>query len=239
MSRYAWDKFSTTILVRYVLSYLCGTLYLEPSVSLKRTFAFSVGGLFSLSTLALTWLRLHSLKLQILPITCQLDVKLRMMWWTPIKQLYSPRYHGYFSDSADKNHFSQSSKRLGHASLITPLSWCLEKQDKLRFGMFQHFHFQKKPLKDNRNLNVEITNNYWIRLSIKISSVCIHKAAKQLNLVPRSSQLTVQFSDNYALELTSFFTYRRLLPILVNSGWLSWIIRGILANHKRKNILSE
>ena len=179
MSRYAWDKFSTTILVRYVLSYLCGTLYLEPSVSLKRTFAFSVGGLFSLSTLALTWLRLHSLKLQILPITCQLDVKLRMMWWTPIKQLYSPRYHGYFSDSADKNHFSQSSKRLGHASLITPLSWCLEKQDKLRFGMFQHFHFQKKPLKDNRNLNVEITNNYWIRLSIKISSVCIHSKTTQ------------------------------------------------------------
>ena len=33
----------------------------------------------------------------------------------------------------------------------------LEKQEKskLRLGMFQHIHFQKKPLKDNRNLNVE------------------------------------------------------------------------------------
>ena len=50
MSRDAWDKFSKTILVRYVLSYLCGTLYLDPSVSLKRIFAFSVGGLFSLLT---------------------------------------------------------------------------------------------------------------------------------------------------------------------------------------------
>ena len=54
MSRDAWDEFSKTILVRYVLSYLCGTLYLDPSVSLKKIFAFSVGGLFSLSTHALT-----------------------------------------------------------------------------------------------------------------------------------------------------------------------------------------
>ena len=50
MSRDAWDEFSKPILVRYVLSYLCGTLYLDPSASLKRIFAFSVGGLFSLST---------------------------------------------------------------------------------------------------------------------------------------------------------------------------------------------
>ena len=49
-----WDEYSNTILVRYVLSYLCGTLYLDLSVSLKRIFAFSVGGLFSLSTHALT-----------------------------------------------------------------------------------------------------------------------------------------------------------------------------------------
>ena len=57
MSRGAWDECSKTILVRYVLSYLCGTLYLDPSVSLKRIFAFSVGGLFSLSSHALTCLR--------------------------------------------------------------------------------------------------------------------------------------------------------------------------------------
>ena len=54
MSRDAWDEFSKTILVRYVLTYLCGTLYLDPSASLKRIFAFSVGSLFSLSTHALT-----------------------------------------------------------------------------------------------------------------------------------------------------------------------------------------
>ena len=43
MSRDASDEFSKTILVRYVLSYLFGTLYLDPSASLKRIFAFSVG----------------------------------------------------------------------------------------------------------------------------------------------------------------------------------------------------
>ena len=47
-----------TILVRNVLSYLCGTLYLDPSVSLNRIFEFSVGGLSSLSTHALICLRL-------------------------------------------------------------------------------------------------------------------------------------------------------------------------------------
>ena len=46
------------ILARYVLSYLCGTLNLDPSASLKRLFAFSVGVLFSLSTHALTCVHL-------------------------------------------------------------------------------------------------------------------------------------------------------------------------------------
>ena len=56
MSRDAWNEFSKTILVRHVLSYLYGTLYLDPSVSFKKIFAFSVGGRFSLSTHALTCL---------------------------------------------------------------------------------------------------------------------------------------------------------------------------------------
>ena len=43
MSSDAWNELSKTILVRYVLSYLCGTLYLDPSVSLQRIFAFSAG----------------------------------------------------------------------------------------------------------------------------------------------------------------------------------------------------
>ena len=42
MSRDTWDEFSKTILVSYFLTYLCGTLHLDPSVSLKRIFAFSV-----------------------------------------------------------------------------------------------------------------------------------------------------------------------------------------------------
>ena len=56
MSRDAWDELFKTILVRYVLSHLCGTLSLEPSASLKRIFSFSVGCLFSLSTHAVTCL---------------------------------------------------------------------------------------------------------------------------------------------------------------------------------------
>ena len=47
---------------------------------------------------------------------------------------------------------------------------------------------------------------------------------KQLNLVPRSSRLTVQFSGNYAAQLTSFFTYAKILPNLVDCSWLWWIM---------------
>ena len=46
--------------------------------------------------------------------------------------------------------------------------------------------------------------------------------AKQLNLVPRSSQLTVQFSDNYAVELTSFFTssnFGEQWLVMMNYPW--------------------
>ena len=56
MSRGAWDEFFKSILVRYVLSHLWGTLYLEPSGSLKRTFSFSAEGLFSHSAHAVTCL---------------------------------------------------------------------------------------------------------------------------------------------------------------------------------------
>ena len=44
MSRDAWDELSKTFLVRHVLSYLCGTLYLDPSTSLKMILAVAVGG---------------------------------------------------------------------------------------------------------------------------------------------------------------------------------------------------
>ena len=73
MSRDASYEFSKIILVRYVLSYLCGTLYLDPSASLKRIFAFSVGGLFTLSTR----LNLPENKIPLLLVTTlQANVKL-------------------------------------------------------------------------------------------------------------------------------------------------------------------
>ena len=46
---------------------------------------------------------------------------------------------------------------------------------------------------------------------------------KQLNLFPRSSQLTVQFSGNDAAQLTSFFTYSSKFglkePVVMNYAW--------------------
>ena len=45
MSRDTWDEFSKTILMRYFLSYLCGTLYMDPSASLKRSL-HSLWGVF-------------------------------------------------------------------------------------------------------------------------------------------------------------------------------------------------
>ena len=43
----------------------------------------------------------------------------------------------------------------------------------------------------------------------------------------------------YAGQLTSFLTYLRILPNLIDSSWLWWIMRGILANQKLGNILNE
>ena len=56
---------------------------------------------------------------------------------------------------------------------------------------------------------------------------------------PRSSQLTVQFSGNYAPQLTSFFTYHKILSNFVDSSWLWWIMYGILANQKWRHTLNE
>ena len=53
MSRDAWDEFSKTILVSYIVSYLCGSFYLDRSASLKKIVAFSDR---CLSTHALTCL---------------------------------------------------------------------------------------------------------------------------------------------------------------------------------------
>ena len=44
MSRDTWDEISKTILMRYFLSYLCGTLYMDPSASLRSL--HSLWGIF-------------------------------------------------------------------------------------------------------------------------------------------------------------------------------------------------
>ena len=44
MTRDTWDEFSKTILVRYVLSYLCGTLYLHSSNVIKKDLCILCGG---------------------------------------------------------------------------------------------------------------------------------------------------------------------------------------------------
>ena len=56
---------------------------------------------------------------------------------------------------------------------------------------------------------------------------------KHLKLVPRSSRL------KNAELLKSSVKYGKILPNLVNSSSLCWIMRVILANQKRKNILNE
>ena len=56
---------------------------------------------------------------------------------------------------------------------------------------------------------------------------------KHLKLVPRSSRL------KNAELLKSSVKYGKILPNLVNSSSLCWIMRVILANQKRKNIFNE
>ena len=57
---------------------------------------------------------------------------------------------------------------------------------------------------------------------------------KQHNLVPRSSQFKVLQSGNFTALLTSFFTYYKYLPYLVDNSWLWWIMREVLANQNRE-----
>ena len=75
---------------------------------------------------------------------------------------------------------------------------------------------------------------FFLANRVKCSAI-LYSLPKQLNLIPRSFRLTDQFSGNYAVEVTSFFKNRKPLPNLVNSSWLWWVIREILANQKRRN----
>ena len=71
MSRDAWDEFSKTILVSYIVSYLCGSFYLDRSASLKKIVAFSDR---CLSTHALTCLSC-ALSISVSPALASYDYK--------------------------------------------------------------------------------------------------------------------------------------------------------------------
>ena len=58
---------------------------------------------------------------------------------------------------------------------------------------------------------------------------------------PQVFFLTVRFCGYYAVELTSFFTFitQTSSKFVQQYSWLWWIIPGIFARRKRRNILSE
>ena len=79
----------------------------------------------------------------------------------------------------------------------------------------------------------------WFALKWVKFSAILYSLPKQLNLIPRSSRSTVQFPVNFPARLMWSLQYRKILPNLVDSSWLWWIMHGILANQKQRNILHE
>ena len=61
----------------------------------------------------------------------------------------------------------------------------------------------------------------------------------QLNLVPRSSRLTVHQPARKLHFWRHRFINRKILPKLAICSWLRWIMRVLLANQNGGNILSE
>ena len=62
---------------------------------------------------------------------------------------------------------------------------------------------------------------------------------KQLNLVPRSSRLTVPLPARTLHFWRHFLVKHKILSNFVISNWLLWIMRALLANQNRGNILNE
>ena len=62
---------------------------------------------------------------------------------------------------------------------------------------------------------------------------------KQLNLVPRSSRLTVPYPARTLHFWRHFLVKHKILSNLVISNWLWWIMLVLLANQNRGNILNE
>ena len=79
---------------------------------------------------------------------------------------------------------------------------------------------------------------FLLRETSEMFHLFLLTAKTAFNLFLRSSWIVVQFG-NYAARLMSFFMYWKILPNLVDSSWLRWIVHGILANQMWRNILNE
>ena len=66
---------------------------------------------------------------------------------------------------------------------------------------------------------------------------CFHN--QLLNLVPRASRLTVHLPARKLYFWLHRFINSKILPNLIISGWLWWIMRLLLANQNWGNILNE
>ena len=102
---------------------------------------------------------------------------------------------------------------------------------------------------------VLLFNKYWMRLSIiwiiTVSSdntllVKRVKCSSYFVLTTKTTQPRPQVFSvngsiicNFAALLTSSVQYGKILPSLVDSSWLRWIMRVILSNQKCRNTLNE
>ena len=71
-----------------------------------------------------------------------------------------------------------------------------------------------------------------------MSAIFSSSQPKQLNLVPRSSRLSVPWPAKTLHFWRHFLVKVKFLPNLVISNWLWWIKRVLLANQNRRNILT-
>ena len=170
-----------------------------------------------------------------------------MVWWTTDKTALLPKLLKNWSVIDDlfrhlsqtevwkkkkKPFFSQSPKRLGHAALnfLFMMSWKARKyQTDVSFV----------PACTSSEVTIKRQQKFNCRNDKRLLDETEYHLFVFANKTTEPRPFSVNCPEYYAVELTSFFTYRKLFPKLVNSGWLLWIIHGILANQKRRNILNE
>ena len=102
---------------------------------------------------------------------------------------------------------------------------------------------------------VLLFNKYWMRLSIiwiitaSSDNTFLVKQVKCCPIFVLTTNLTQPCPQvfsvnrsiicNFAALLTSSVQYRKILPSLVDSSWLWWIMHVILSNQKQRNTLNE